>query len=162
MFRIMLIDDEINVLRSMHRLLLRHFPVDEVAIALFDDPREALLWAGEHSFDVAISDYRMARMDGIKLLEELRNSHPETVRMIVSGAADQSVLIDAINRAQIFRFVAKPWDEAALVAAVRDALRLHDGLRAQRQLADELDANSGTAPRAGDHAEDTALHLSRA
>ena len=154
MRRIMLIDDEIYVLRSLHRLLVRHFPGDAVRIELFDDPREALLWAGEHSFDLAISDYRMARMDVVTLLKQLRDIQPETVRMIVSGAADQAVLIDAINKAQIYRFIAKPWGNDELVAAVRDALRLHDGLREQRQIADELHENSGAAPHADDHAGD--------
>lgn len=154
MRRIMLIDDEIHVLRSLHRLLVRQFPADEVGIELFDDPREALLWAGGHSFDLAISDYRMARMDGVTLLQQLRDIQPETVRMIVSGTADRTVLIDAINKAQIYRFIAKPWDDDELVAAVRDALRLNDGLREQRQIADELQANSGTARAADDRAGD--------
>ncbi|MGP1676332.1 MAG: response regulator [Burkholderiales bacterium] len=147
MRRIMLIDDEIYVLRSLHRLLARRFPAGEVGIELFDDPREALVWAGGHSFDLAISDYRMARMDGVTLLRQLRDIQPDTVRMIVSGAADQTVLIDAINKAQIYRFIAKPWDDDELVAAVGDALHLHDGLRDQREIADELQANAGTAPR---------------
>ncbi len=152
MRNIMLIDDETYVLRALYRLLARHFPAAGVRIKLFDDPREALLWAAGHNFDLAISDYRMPRVDGVTLLTQLRDINPETVRMIVSGAADQTVLIDAINKAQIYRFVAKPWDDAELVAAVRDALHLHDGLRAQRQIADELHANAGTAPRADDRA----------
>ena len=161
MLRIMLIDDEIYVLRSLHRLLVRHFPAGEVGIELFDDPREALVWAGGHNFDLAISDYRMARMDGVTLLRQLRDIQPETVRMIVSGAADQTVLIDAINKAQIYRFIAKPWDDDELVAAVRDALHLHDALRQQRQIADELQANSGTAPRADVHDGGLATALPR-
>jgi response regulator RpfG family c-di-GMP phosphodiesterase len=80
----------------------------------------------------------MPRMNGVTLLRRLRDIQPETMRMIVSGAADQTVLIDAINKAHIYRFIAKPWDDDELVAAVRDALHLHDGVREQRQIAEHV------------------------
>ena len=141
--RLMLVDDEPNVLQALRRLLRRHFPERDYRVELFEDPRKALARAGEATFDVVISDYRMPGMDGIALLKAIKATQPDAMRLILSANADRDVLISAINEAEILRFIAKPWDDAEIVEAVHQALARHDQLQDDRRLADELRVRQG-------------------
>lgn len=141
--RLMLVDDEPNVLHALQRLLRRHFLEQRYRIEPFDDPVAALARASEAAFDVVISDYRMPGMDGIALLKAIKTAQPDATRLILSATADRSVLISAINEAEILRFVGKPWDDAEIVEAVRQALTRHDQLQDDRRLADELRMRQG-------------------
>ena len=162
MRKIMLIDDEINVLRALRRDLVRHYPADVLQLELFDDPRDALLWAAEHSFDVAIADYRMPHADGVSLLKSLRDIQPDTVRMIVSGTCDYSVLISAINEAHIFRFIAKPWNQTEIVDALRDALAYRDGSIEVQRLAQERRTQKDVSAKLGSESCDAEFDANNA
>jgi response regulator RpfG family c-di-GMP phosphodiesterase len=61
-------------------------------------------------------------MDGVQLLEQIHDNWPETVRILLTGHAEMSSTVGAINRGRIFRYVAKPWDEAELVETIRQGL----------------------------------------
>lgn len=135
MRRIMLVDDEMNVLKALQRVLNR--AMSDVRIEIFDDPKAALARVGEIGFDLVVSDYRMPVMDGITFLSGVKDVQPDTVRLVLSAQADMQALVEAINRAEIFRFLAKPWDDAELVATLQAALARRDALLAERRLADE-------------------------
>jgi DNA-binding NtrC family response regulator len=62
-------------------------------------------------------------MSGTELLARARAIHPRTVRMVLSGYTALDSLTDAINRGEIYRFFTKPWDDAELLHAIRDAFR---------------------------------------
>jgi len=141
--RLMLVDDEPHVLQSLQRLLRRHFPEQACRIELFADPVKALERSKDAAFAVVISDFRMPGMDGIALLKAIKAVQPDAMRLILSATADRSVLIDAINEAEILRFIAKPWDDGEVVEAVRQALSRHDQLQDDRRLADELRVRKG-------------------
>ena len=72
MYRIMLVDDEENVLNAL-RCKLAHLSYE---VETFSQPRQALARAGEVSFDLVISDYRMPSMDGVTLVKELKKIQP--------------------------------------------------------------------------------------
>lgn len=135
MRRIMLVDDETNVLKALQRVLAR--TMSDVRVEIFDDPKAALARAAEMGFDVVVSDYRMPTMDGTTFLAGVKAVQPDSVRLVLSAQADMQALVDAINRAEIFRFLAKPWDDADLVAALQAALERRDAILAERRLADE-------------------------
>lgn len=118
--RILLIDDEPHVLASLQRLLRQERPA--LKVECFSDPAEALARSREMSFALALSDYRMPGMDGVELLEQLRQIQPDCVRMILSAYADLNGLLDAINRARIASFVAKPWFDDALLRNLDELL----------------------------------------
>ena len=89
MKRLMLVDDEPNVLFALQRTLAMAFMKDGegVAIEIFDNPLEALDRAAKQPFDVVVSDYRMPQMDGIAFLRHFRELQPDVPRLILS--ADQ-------------------------------------------------------------------------
>lgn len=150
MHRIMLVDDEQNILNALRRLLAA--PITEggttPVVETFTSPHEALKRAQQGvAFDAVVSDYRMPDMDGVAFLKAFRASQPDAVRLILSGYADLDALVGAINEAQIYRFTAKPWHDSELRTAIFQALTHHDLLLENQRLADEVRAQRGIISR---------------
>jgi len=128
MARIMLVDDEENILKAIRRAL--NIGVDEGSadghyIEIFTSATQALTRAAEGiAFDIVISDYRMPEMDGVTFFKKLRDIQPDAVRFIVSGQTDLDGLVGAINEARIHRFISKPWDDYALRMDIQQAVEL--------------------------------------
>lgn len=148
--RIMLVDDEANILSSLKRAL---GAVPEgtferpLVVETFLSPVEALARSKDVVFDLVISDYRMPEMDGVAFLQALRGIQPNIARMILSGYADLKALIAAINRAEIYRFIAKPWDDHDLVLAIRQALEHRALVTENARLADLVRVQRGKLTR---------------
>ncbi len=122
MKRVLIVDDELPVLHALRRALQRHFKPRQLGVEVCADPLQALRRLNEVHFDVLMSDYRMPRLDGVTLLAHARGLDPRTVRMMLSAAADVGTVLAAVNRAEVFRFIPKPWSEAQLLADLRAAL----------------------------------------
>lgn len=148
MKRIMLVDDEDNILRALKRVLLltpctyqgqRY----KLAVDAFISPMAALERAAHSAYDLFIVDYRMPEMDGVTLLKNLRQIQPDAPRIILSGYVDLNGLIGAINEAQIARFIAKPWSDYELVSAIAQTLACHEVLLENQRLADQARFQAG-------------------
>jgi YesN/AraC family two-component response regulator len=146
--RIMLVDDERGILNALRRMIESKAATELAPFALraelFDSPIEALERAAEVPFDVVLSDYRMPEMTGVVFLTKIKALQPSAMRMILSGYADLSALISAINNAQIHLFLTKPWVDAELRAAIVDALVTHARQRELEELADLGRVQQGT------------------
>lgn len=143
MSRILIVDDEESILRSLRRLLSRTpcvagDKVYRLEVECFSTPMAALEQSRAVAYDLVLSDYRMPGMDGVQFLKAFRELQPECARLILSGYADLDGLIAAINDAGISRFLAKPWNDYELVAAVGQALALRDLAIENQRLADEM------------------------
>lgn len=143
MYRIMLVDDEENILKALRRLFsspsFQDSDNSSFQVEIFTSPLQALQRAEAGvAFDLVISDYRMPEMDGVAFLKAFRQIQPHAERLILSGYADLEALVGAINEAQIFRFVSKPWHDYELKSAVAQALAHHDLLHDNQQLADQV------------------------
>lgn len=121
MTRIMLVDDEENIVRALTRSL-RATGWDVVS---HTDPHEALRDLEARTFAAIISDYRMPEISGVQFLEYCRFRQPETVRIILSAYADKDAILDAVNTAQVFRFLVKPWSDKELQMVLLDAVEKH-------------------------------------
>ena len=128
--KILFVDDEVNILDSMKRQLRKRFDIHTA------ESGEAALRIMKESgpFAVIISDMRMPVMDGIQLLAKVKDLYPDTVRMMLTGNADQETAIDAVNRGQIFRFLGKPCPTATLVTSLALALRQYRLVTAEKEL----------------------------
>jgi two-component system, probable response regulator PhcQ len=78
-----------------------------------DRPSAALAAMRDHPVDVVVSDHLMPEMTGLELLAIVRDRFPDTVRIMLTGHADTTTAVDAINRGEIYRFLEKPcvWTE---------------------------------------------------
>ena len=134
MTRLMLVDDEANILSALQRVFAR----EPYEIETFTDATTALMRAREAEFDLVLSDYRMPEVDGVAFLTILRTLQPDTARLILSGFADMDALLGAINDAHIFRFISKPWHDGELRTTVAQALTYRTTLLENRRLADQV------------------------
>ncbi|MGR9115179.1 MAG: response regulator [Gammaproteobacteria bacterium] len=130
--KILLVDDEVNILRALSRLL-KDYPTTTATSA-----EEALMLAKDAEFDLVISDYRMPGMDGVSFLTEMRRLQPDSVRIILTGYADIDGLQNAINDAAVFRFINKPWCNLEVSHAVEKGLEHKRILQENQALADQV------------------------
>lgn len=121
MKRILIVDDETNVLSALVRALRLHRD-GELEFETFSNPYEALKRCSLAEFDVVISDFNMPQMTGVELLSALKQIAPHTVRMMLSAATEFATVSSAINEAEVFRYIAKPWDTAQLMQDIDAAL----------------------------------------
>jgi len=130
--KILLVDDESNVLKAIARLLR------EYDITALTSAEEALLVAKEVKFDLVISDYRMPGMNGVEFLIKLMAIQPQTIRMILTGYADLESAQTAINEAGVYRFINKPWNNVEITNAVKSGLEFQRVLLENSQLANQV------------------------
>ncbi|MBY6221885.1 HD domain-containing phosphohydrolase [Marinobacter nauticus] len=116
--RVLLVDDEENILRSLQRILRR----EPWELTTASSGEQALAAMAEHKYDLVISDARMPGMDGPTLLAEIRRKYPWCIRILLTGYADITSTIKAINDGQIYRYISKPWDDDELRLTIRQAL----------------------------------------
>ena len=131
--QVLFVDDEQNVLGAIQRTLHRHVEVQTASSA-----GEALkLLEQSGPFALVISDMRMPVMNGAQFLAQVREKHPDTVRMILSGQSDLQATIAAVNDGHIYRFLSKPCAAPQLLAAVSDGITQHRLLTAEKVLLEQ-------------------------
>lgn len=115
---LLFVDDEANILNALRRL----FRPFGYRIFTAGSGAEALALLEQEPVDLVVSDMRMPQMDGAQLLEQVRSKWPDTLRILLTGYADISSTIAAINRGEIYRYIAKPWEDNEILLVVRHAL----------------------------------------
>ncbi|MBD1926094.1 response regulator [Trichocoleus sp. FACHB-90] len=124
---IICVDDERVVLISLRDQLTHHFGSDydielaesgeealEIFTELLEENREVLL---------LISDQIMPGMKGDELLIEIHAQYPKTLKILLTGQASVAAVGNAVNFANLYRYIAKPWDETDLCLTVTEAIR---------------------------------------
>lgn len=101
--KVLLIDDDENLLRSIVRLLRSFYDITTAT-----NGSEALTILEQTGFPVIISDYKMPGMDGLALLSKIKVSYPQAVRVLLTGYADVTLAINALNQGVCYKFLQKP------------------------------------------------------
>ena len=143
----MIVDDEENILNSLRRMFTKN---KQWEIEYYSDPKKALNRARTMNFDLFLSDYRMPEVDGIQFLTEVRQIQPEAMRLILSGYTDLEALLGAINKAEIYRFINKPWQDYELTSTIEQALKHREILVENRRLADQVREQQHELDKRGD------------
>jgi diguanylate cyclase (GGDEF)-like protein/PAS domain S-box-containing protein len=113
---LLLVDDDVNVLSSLHRLFRR----DGYRILTAVSPAEGFELLALYPVQVIVCDQRMPILSGTEFLSKVKEMYPDTIRIILSGYTGLEAVLDSINRGAIYRFYTKPWDDTQL----RDNIRL--------------------------------------
>jgi len=116
--RVLIVDDEENILASLRRLLRRE-PYELVSAS---SAQEALRVMESGPVQLIITDYRMPGMTGTELLHEVQRRWPDTLRIVLSGYSEVKAIISAINEGAIYKFISKPWNDEEIKLNVRRAL----------------------------------------
>jgi response regulator RpfG family c-di-GMP phosphodiesterase len=119
---ILVVDDEPVVLSALKQTLER----EGFHVVACPSPLKALSILCERDFSVVISDQRMPEMQGLDFLIESRSIRPHASRILVTAVLALPTIVDAINKGEIFRFIAKPWLREELIATVRNAVQRHE------------------------------------
>ncbi|WP_290511221.1 response regulator [Alcanivorax sp.] len=135
MYQVMLVDDEDYILKALKRTINMY---TDWEVETYQDPREALRRARTTVFDAVITDYMMPEINGLELLQELRDIQPDTIRILLTGVIDIETVMSAINKAGAFRFIPKPWDDDQLLDNIREGLKFRDILLENRILAETV------------------------
>jgi two-component system cell cycle sensor histidine kinase PleC len=133
-YALMYVDDDPQTLRLFRRCFSEEYRLFTAASGA-----EALEILARESVQVLFADQRMPGMSGIQLLETVAREYPDTTRVLVTGYTDVDVVIDAINRGAVYRYLSKPWDVEDLTATVANALEVHDLRLHNQQLIASLD-----------------------
>jgi two-component system NtrC family sensor kinase len=121
--RVLLVDDDANVLSALRRTLRR----EKIEIETARDAREALAILGDGPVDLVISDHRMPGMSGVELLETIRTRWPKTVRILMSGWSAEIPSAE-LKAAGLFLVLSKPWDDRELRSAIQRAVGVGVGV----------------------------------
>lgn len=115
---LLIVDDETDNLDALERVFRKKFFV----IKANSGPK-ALEYLKEHKkIAVIISDQRMPEMTGVEFLSESMKTHPETIRILLTGYTDLDSVIAAINSGQVYRYITKPWDTRDLQITIDQAV----------------------------------------
>jgi response regulator RpfG family c-di-GMP phosphodiesterase len=115
---LLFVDDEPSILSALRRL----FRPQGYKILTAESGQEGLEVLALETVNLVVSDMRMPNMDGAKFLKEVRARWPHVVRLLLTGYSDMTSTVEAINQGEIYRYIAKPWDDTEIVRTVADAL----------------------------------------
>ncbi len=116
-YRIVLVDDEPDILAALNRLLKRQYD-----IVTFEKASDALAYLQNEHVDLIISDMRMPVMDGATFLGQAKEVAPLAIRILLTGYADMESTIRAINEGEIYAYLSKPWNNDDIKLAISKAL----------------------------------------
>lgn len=119
---LLVVDDEPRVLAALKDVLERQ----GFHVVAATDPRRAIDLIETRPFSAVLSDHMMPGMSGLELLVECKRAQPEASRVLITAALSLPTLVEAINKGEIYRFIAKPWLREELIATVRNAVGRHE------------------------------------
>ena len=128
-YNVLLVDDELHALRALVRTLRQEYNVFATTSG-----EDALVTMEQHEIALIITDQRMPGMTGIELLTKVRQKYPNTTRIILTAysVTDKNLLIDAINKGQVYRYLTKPWEPEEIRDVVREGIELHEASRSPK------------------------------
>jgi signal transduction histidine kinase/CheY-like chemotaxis protein len=120
-YTILYVDDE-----PQNLYLFRSFFEQDYKVITASSGSAALDTLAKQEIQVLLADQRMPGINGIQLLQTVAKRYPETVRILVTGYSDIEVVIDAINRGSVYRYLSKTWDFDEIQATIRNALEFYE------------------------------------
>lgn len=129
----LVVDDEPDILDSVDRLFRRDYRV--LTTRTLDEARRIL---DTEDVQVVLADQRMPRQSGIEFLAELRATHPDIVRVLLTGYSSVENVVEAINEGHVYRYIAKPWNPSELKLFVAQAFEYYESRMEREALVEQL------------------------
>lgn len=118
--KVLFVDDEENNLVAFRANFRKEYEVITALSAV-----EAFSLLETNAAQIIISDQRMPHTTGVEFLEQTVKLYPDCIRLLITGHADIEVVIEAINRGQVSKFIKKPWDWEKLSMAIDNCVTLY-------------------------------------
>src|ERR1041384_3603382 len=126
---ILIVDDEEIVLVALRDTLRRM----GCRVVTAPNAVQGLRCLQEQRFSVVVTDHQMPRLTGLEFLAQVRVMQPDATRGLITAGLNLTTVIDAINRAEIFRFLIKPWSREDLLNTIEAAVKRFDALEGNRR-----------------------------
>jgi len=130
---VLFLDDEVGNLTGFKAQFRRFFDI-EVALTIAE-AREKL---AKKNFHVLLTDQRMPEMSGVEFCASIKDDYPDIVRILVTAYADINTVINAINDGQVYRYIAKPWQDEDIMVAIKNGVDLSISRYELRKQSEEL------------------------
>ena len=131
---ILIVDDEEKIIKAIQRTLRS----ENYSIFSATGGEEGLKLLEMREFDLVMSDQHMPGMDGVTFLQKVKAEQPQTLTIMLTGAKEISVAMEAINEAGVYKFILKPWDDDDLKVTIRRALESLDLVRERDALRERV------------------------
>ena len=143
--RILIVDDEADMLLLLKRILAEE---SECQVVTETDPRQALARFTADPFDMVITDLKMPKMDGVKLLESIKAVRQEVAVVIMTAYATIETAVEAIRKGA-YDYITKPFQRERIVMTVENALKWQSVLKENQDLRNALSEKKGFAALVG-------------
>lgn len=147
---VLCVDDEINILNSLKRLLRK----ENYTLLIASSGNEGLKIMKDHDVHLVMSDQRMPEMSGTEFLAEIKEKYPDVIRIILTGYTEVDAITESINRGHIYKFFLKPWNDENLKLEINKALDQYDLIKANEQLTQTIIQQNEELKRMNDELED--------
>src|SRR5882724_2518812 len=134
---LLIVDDEPDLVQSVQDLLRFDYRVLGATRAT-----EGLRIMQGERVHIVMSDQRMPEMTGVELLRQVKETHPDAIRLLSTAYADLNTVIDAINQGSVYRYIAKPWEVEDLKTTLRQAYDYYRLKEERRLLVEEVQAKN--------------------
>ncbi|MBV8635636.1 MAG: EAL domain-containing protein [Burkholderiaceae bacterium] len=132
---LLLVTQEQDALQHLGHILER----EKYVLVCAATPEEGFEMMATSHAGVVLCDQHLPGMTGTEFLKRLGDLYPDAIRMVMSETLEMGPMLEAINSGTIYKFLAKPWNEALVMACLRDAFRLFDMSQRNRELASRLE-----------------------
>lgn len=132
---ILYLDDEQENLNSFKAAFRRDF---KIYTAINAEEAEKILDKEVSTISIILSDQRMPKVTGIEFFEKIKEKYPEMIRILVTGYSDINVVIDAINKSQVYKYIQKPWDVDYMRKLIEQAFEVFTLRRENKKLTEDL------------------------
>jgi type II secretory ATPase GspE/PulE/Tfp pilus assembly ATPase PilB-like protein/DNA-binding response OmpR family regulator len=132
-YRLLLVDDEPNILSSLRRVFQR----ENYELLFAKDGNEALRIMEKQPAELIMTDFMMPGMNGSELLREVRERWPNTIRIMLTGHANTDAVMGSIKEGAVYRFILKPWNDDDIRLTIALALEQYELIQRTRALEKE-------------------------
>nr|WP_319393587.1 response regulator [uncultured Desulfobacter sp.] len=127
---ILCVDDERQILSALKRLLRK----ENFNLLTATSGDEGLNIMASRDIHLVISDHRMPQMSGISFLAKVRETYPDTIRILLTGYTEVDSIKASINEGHVYKFLLKPWNDDDLKQEIKKALERYDLLESNHTL----------------------------
>lgn len=129
-YRLLLVDDEPNILASLRRVFQR----ENYELLFARNGGEALRIMEKQPAELIMTDFMMPGMNGSELLREVRERWPQTIRIMLTGHANTDAVMGSIKDGAVYRFILKPWNDDDIRLTIALALEQYELIQRTRAL----------------------------
>lgn len=131
---IYLIDDDSNILSSLKRLLKSK----EYSVFTFTNGNLGLKALEDNDVAILVTDYNMPEISGIEVLKKAREISPDTIRVMITGALDIELALDAISHGEVYRIIQKPWNDLEFMLTIEQCFEKYNLIQENYKLQENL------------------------